>query len=152
MTIAAFILGLIGTITGGLALWIQWRTYQRDSEKHEREIRREQQASEPFFKWFGGRTNHASAINRLDASREFSNEGGAVAGLEIKAHGDMQAVITPKDHLGMRGKGKIELLIPGVSVLSDVTFEISYVTHLNVRSRQVFKWSAFNDGPHQVTD
>ena len=54
MVVAAFILGLIGTVTGCLALLIEWLTYRRDCAKLRLEASREQQASEPFFKWLGG--------------------------------------------------------------------------------------------------
>ena len=146
MTIAAFILGLIGTLTGCLALVIQWRTYCRDSEKLSRDAEREEQASEPFFKWRGGGANHASAINRLDVYREFTNEGGAVTELEIKAEGGVQAAILPKLHIGEHETGKIELSKFGVNVLPEVTFEISYITRLNKRAKQVFVWPP-NAGP-----
>jgi len=148
MTLAAFILGLIGTVTGSLALVIQWLTYRRDSAKLRLDASRQEQSSEPFFKWRGGGATHASAINRLDVYREFVNEGGAVTELEIKVEGDIQAVIAPKDHVGEHGNGKIELFKTGVNNMPEVTFEISYLTRFNKRSRQVFVWPE-NAGPRR---
>ena len=139
MTIAAFILGLLGTLTGCLALWIQWLSYRRDSEKLQFDLAREQQASEPFFKWLGG-GNYASAINRVDVHREFVNEGGAITRLEIKANNDIQASISPKDHLGEGEEGKIEFSKFGVNHLPDAEFEISYTTKLNKRFVKSFVW------------
>ena len=150
MTIAAFILGLIGTVTGCLALVVQWLTYRRDSEKLCLEASREEQTSEPFFKWRGGGANHASAINRFDVYREFTNEGGAVTELEIKAGDGVKAAVVPKDHIGEHGNGKIELFIFGVNAMPEVTFEISYVTHLNRRSKHCFVWSALAASPKRI--
>ena len=151
MTIAAFILGLIGTLTGCMALCIQWLTYRRDTAKVGREVSRDEQASQPFFKWQGGEGRHASAVNRFEVRREFTNEGGAVTELEITAQGDIQAAIVPKGHIGERGSGKIELSKHGVTSMPEVTFEISYTTRLNKRSKQVFVWSR-NAAPMRKKD
>lgn len=146
MTTATFILVLIGTVTGCLLLVIRWLAYQRDSAKLRLEMSREHQASEPFFKWLGGGCNYASAINRLDVYREFTNEGGPVTDLTIKADNDVQSAIIPKDHLGEHGKGKIELSKPEVTVLPPTTFEIQYTTRLGKRSKKQFDWPP-NGGP-----
>src|SRR6267142_4315918 len=103
MALAAVILGVVGTITGCGALLIQWLAYRRDTAELSLEAKREQQASEPFFKWVGGGANHASAINRYDFYREFTNEGGAVRDLEIRAGNGIQAVVVPKNHIGEHG-------------------------------------------------
>ena len=151
MTIAAFILGLIGTLTGGVALYIQWLTYRRDNTKISTEAIRIEQASEPLFNWLGGGANHASAINRLQVYREFSNEGGAVTDLEIKAQGDVEAAVVPKGHIGEHCTGKIELSKPGVNVMPELFFEISYVTRLNKQSKQSFIWSP-NAVPKRINE
>jgi hypothetical protein len=151
MNSATFILGLIGTLTGSLALYIHWLTYRRDSARLRLEDSRKEQASEPLFDWRGGGANHASAINRLQVHRDFTNEGGAVTDLEIKAKGDIQAAILPKGHIGEHGSGRIELSIAGVNVMPEVAFEISYVTRLGRQSSQFFVWPQ-NAGPKRVKD
>ena len=117
MGLATFILGLVGTVTGSLALYIHWLTYRRDSARLRLEDSRRERASEPLFDWHGGGANHAPAINRLHVYREFTNEGGAVTDLEIKAQGEVQAVILPRGHIGERGSGKVEFSIAGVNVM-----------------------------------
>jgi len=74
-----------------------------------------------------------------------------VTDLEIEVQGDIQAAILPKGHIGEHGSGKIELSIPGVNVMPKVSFEISFVTRLNKRSRQAFVWSP-NAGPKRIDD
>lgn len=151
MTTAAFILGLIGTLTGCAALYIQWLAYQRDNAKLRTEAIRIEQASEPLFNWLGGGANHASLINRLQVYREFSNEGGAVTDLEIKVKGDAEAAVIPKGHIGEKCHGKIELSKPGVNAMPELYFEISYVTRLNKRSKQSFVWPP-NAAPKRINE
>jgi hypothetical protein len=138
MTIAAFILGAIGTLTGCLALYVQWLSFRRDAKKFQLELIREQQASEPFFKWLLGRTIDAHLINRLDVCHEFKNEGESVTDLEIKAAEIFQASIYPKDILGKHQEGKVEFYLSGVKRYPDIAFEIHYSTRLNKRSKQSF--------------
>lgn len=140
VTIAAFILGLIGTLTGCLALLIQWLGYRQGAAKLQSDARREERAIEPFFKWLAGRSNYASALNRFDVEREFMNEGGAVTDLEIKAGGGIPAIIRPSDRLGEHAQGKIELRLPGQNCLTEAMFEISHTTCLANRSAQKFVW------------
>jgi len=148
MIVASFVLGIIGTVTGCLALYIDWRRYQRESARQRIEDTQEEQASEPYFNWCGGGANPAPAIKRLVVHREFTNEGGPVTELEIKVRGDIQASILPKGFVAEHGAGKIELSIAGIN-MPEVTFEISYVTRLGKRSRQVFEWPP-NAGPRRV--
>lgn len=138
MTIAAFILGAMGTLTGCLALFIQWLSFRRDAKKFQLELVREQQASEPFFKWLLGRTIDAHLINRLDVCHEFKNEGESVTELEIKAAEIFQASIYPKDILGKHQEGKVEFYLSGVKRHPDIKFEIHYLTRQNKRSKQSF--------------
>jgi len=115
------------------------------------EAKREEQLSEPFFKWGGGRASHASANNPLVVYRAFIIEGGAVTELTIKADGDIQSEISPKSHLGTHGTGEVKFSKIGVNFIGNVTFEIHYTTRLNKRSQKSFFWPA-NGEPTEIKD
>jgi hypothetical protein len=149
MTKADLILGLTA-ITGWLTVLFQYLTNRRESAKSRSEAVRKEEQAEPFFKWRGGSTVPAPAINRVILNCEFTNEGGAVTDLEIKVCGDNHATITRKDHIGEHEPGKVEFSIVGANVLPDVIFEISYTTRLNKRSKQGFFWPA-NGEPQRVS-
>lgn len=149
MTIATFMLGFIGTLTGSLALYIHWLTYRRDSERIRLEESRKEQASEPLFVWGGGMSFYASEVKQLNIERQFTNHGGAVTDLEIKVYGDAQASLSPKAHLGQNDTGKITLLIPGATVMPETKFEISYVTRLGKQSKKTFTWPD-NSAPKEI--
>jgi hypothetical protein len=148
MTKAELILGL-AAIAGCLTVLLQYLTNRRQSAKSRSEAVREEEEAEPFFKWGGGSTLPAPAINRVILNCEFTNEGGAVTDLEIKGCGDNQATITRKDHIGEHEPGKVEFSIVGANVIPDVAFEIAYTTRLNKRSKQGFFWPA-NGEPQRV--
>ncbi|HEY3930790.1 MAG TPA: hypothetical protein VGM58_00295 [Verrucomicrobiae bacterium] len=142
-------------VTGVIVAWYTWETHKirKDAaaqnkliarqvelmhESLQFELTREQQASEPIFKWQGGGSNHASAINRFDRHCDFQNAGGAVTDLEVKTDGSFTASITPKDHLDETQKGTVNFSRYGVSTLSDVNFEIHYTTRLKKPSKKSF--------------
>lgn len=140
MITSALILGIIGTITGCLALLIQFLAYRDGAKRRLQEDAREERESEPFFHWRGGSANLAAAVNHLNVTREFTNEGGAVTDLKIAIVGVGSVSITPQAHVGAQGSGKIEFAIPGVTAQPELRFQISYVTGLNKRSSQDFEW------------
>jgi hypothetical protein len=139
MTKADLILGL-AAITGWLTVLFQYLTNRRESAKFRSEAVREEEEAEPFFKWGSGGSMPAPAVNRLMVYRNFTNEGGAVTDLEIKAYPDIQATIWRKDHIDKHESGKIEFSLAGANRLPEVAFEISYTTRFNKRSKQSFLW------------
>lgn len=153
--------------TGVIVAWYSWETHKirKDAANQNKliarqvelmheslqfELNREHQASEPFFKWYGGGGVYNLGLSRFEKACEFQNVGGAITNLETSPNSDVELSVSPSSHLGEGQKGKVEFFRKGTKNLPDVTFEIHYTTRLKKRSKKSFVLLMNKDIPEEI--